>query len=696
MRKKIALLLASLPLALCAPLVAGCPSSALHAQPLPTRNRDSGPAFDAYEALQSRLDALQEADPPKVAEGVLTSIDYTISVSKRIQSRFSAASGSWKARAARFLYAAERGVDPFQGLRGAIANRGYRSSTSLRLQGYAVYLPEAYDPDKTYPLYLALHGGSSNGNLFLGVVMGHNMDWRDYALHLWDDFAPRWHAPMIVVAPDGFGQPMWRWMAEQEVFEVIEDVKTHYSVDPDRIILAGLSNGGVGTYSIGLRHASRFSAVQAIAGAPSWMQYAGGSPRPAEKQALTMLSGLHLAENSRNTHFEYFHGRSDSGPMRPSFVRAFQGRLDALGVPNRPTWFQAGHDILYFVLRRGEGFERLQQIRRDRRPSEVRLVTADYRASTQHWVTATRLRRYPQLARITARAGSRRIEVRTDNVDAFYLDLAEAPSLSTELALYVDGQKVFSGPRAQAGDRLHLVRKEPSRQGPLTQDPLTQDPLTQEPLQRDLGDEHAPWTTGFPHEQGLEKRPGLSGPITDAYYDRMVHVYGTQKASHLESLKQSATRGARGWPLGLWEFQQEVRADTEVDGALMRSAHLVLYGTAGDNLLLEQMKDRLPITIDEDAIYLGDTRFEGRHLGTRFIYPNPLAPSRYVIIQAGTTLEAVSRGHQLPDFLADWVLYDHRTTRSRPRLIFHRNAPRSTGFFDRHWEIPAPFEHAAR
>ena len=41
------------------------------------------------------------------------------------------------------------------------------------------------------------------------------------------------------------------------------------------VVLAGLSNGGVGAYTIGMRHAWRFSHVQAMAGAPSWLQYLG-------------------------------------------------------------------------------------------------------------------------------------------------------------------------------------------------------------------------------------------------------------------------------------------------------------------------------------------------------------------------------------------------------------------------------------
>ena len=35
---------------------------------------------------------------------------------------------------------------------------------------------------------------------------------------------------------------------------------------------------------------------------------------------------------------------------------------------------------------------------RDPRPAEVRVVTGDYRANRQHWVTVTRIERYPRMA----------------------------------------------------------------------------------------------------------------------------------------------------------------------------------------------------------------------------------------------------------------------------------------------------------
>jgi hypothetical protein len=95
-------------------------------------------------------------------------------------------------------------------------------------------------------------------------------------------------------------------------------------------------------------------------------------------------------------------------------------------------------------------------------------------------------------------------------VRAFALDLRDAPLTGETLTLRIDGRTVALGARAALGHRLHLVKAE------------------------------GPGSPGFPPEQGLAKRPGLSGPLTDAYFERMVHVYGTQRAEHAPS--------SRSWP----------------------------------------------------------------------------------------------------------------------------------------------------
>lgn len=606
------------------------------------------------QSVDERIAALGERAPT----GALLSVQYLLDVSQRLRAReLDERADAWRARGLRYLQSLEEGVDPYPLERGKIVNRGYRSVISPELQGYAVYVPPDYDPSRRYPLYLCLHGGSSNGNLFLGVVLGNNLDWLSYNEHLYDDFEARWTPDWIVVAPTGFGQVMWRWMGEQDVLDVLADVQRNYAIDDERIVLAGVSNGGVGTYTIGMRHAWRFSQIQAMAGAPSWLQYLGNRMTATERREAERFSGIHLAQNSVNTVFRYYHGRTDTGPMRPHYVEEFTRHLQSLGdVPVNETWYDAGHDILYRVTRHGRVYDRLADVRRPTSPEAVRLVTGDYRANRQHWLQMDRIEAYPQLAEARARVADGRLTITTEHATALSLYVTDLPE-ADPIAIEVDGREVYSGSRAALGHRLHLRR---DAEG---------------------------WALGFPPD-GRIKRPGLSGPITDAYYGRMVHVYGTQRAEDTDDLRDAAERGARGWPLWAWNVGQEVVADTAVTEAMMKSAHVVLYGTPGSNAVLERIAGALPIRVEPDAVVVGTERHEGRHVGVRFVYPNPLAPNRYVIVQAGTSTSIVKKGNKLPEFVGDWIVYDPQTVRGQQRRVQGPNRTLGEGHFDDAWRLP--------
>jgi predicted esterase len=621
------------------------------------------------EALRAQLAELRKTASGSIPEGAFESIAYQLDIAERIEGSYQPQSVAWRQRAERFLKLAREGTDPIVAQHGKILMRGYQSPISLERQGYAIYIPPEYDPAKRYPMLIALHGGSANGNLFLGVVLGNNMNWKQYPKHLWDEYEPRWSPDWIVVAPDGFGQVMWRWMGEQDVLDVIDDVQKHYSVDPDRIVFSGLSNGGVGAYTIGMRHAWRFAAVLAIAGAPSWLQYAGGSQSALDQTLLHPVSGMSLVENAINTDFRYYHGRTDTGPMRPAYVEELGRVIRETGVPFQEKWYDMGHDLLYVVHRHGKIYEQLADVRRKRRPKEVRVVTGDYRANRQHWVTVTRFERYPELARVRAVAKDAAIDVETSNTRALALHLHEAPVANDgKLTIRIDGNEAYAGPRAALGHIIHLVR------------------------------DATGWRTGFPDDgDRLAKRPGSMGPITDAYFGGLLHVYGTANPEHTDALREAAERGAKGWPLWLWRVKQKVLADTEVTDELMRSHHVVLYATSGSNKLLERMKGKLPVTIAPDAVVLGGKRFEQKGVGVKLIYPNPIAPERYVIVQGAPTPAAVAAGHNLPDFLPDYVVYDAASTKTRPRLLFPKRAgPPAQGFFGPDWKLPPAARPAAR
>ena len=106
--------------------------------------------------------------------------------------------------------------------------------------GLSVYVPEYYTPDRAWPLVMALHGGSGNGRGFL-------WSWLRTA---------RSHGA-ILIAPTAVGET-WA-LQTQDVdtpnFErILAGVRRNWNVDPTRLLLTGMSDGGTFSYLTGLQH----------------------------------------------------------------------------------------------------------------------------------------------------------------------------------------------------------------------------------------------------------------------------------------------------------------------------------------------------------------------------------------------------------------------------------------------------------
>lgn len=614
--------------------------------------------------LEAEAARLEAAPPAGISPGSIYSIQYHLTIAREIQGSYHDNAQRIFDRAASMLEEVRAGRDPYTTARGFVM-RGFPSPLSETRQGYSLYVPRSYDPSRPTPLLVMLHGGSSNHALFLAVVFGNDVEWATYHTHWWDLYRPQWESDFLVLAPDGMGQVMWRWMGERDVLDAIEDVKRHYNVDADRVTLNGLSNGGVGAYSIGSRHAWRFSSVLPMAGAPSWMQYHRGATRPVERTLMEQWSSMAMPDNFRNTKLSFFHGMQDRGPMSPAFPRELSKLLTGRGIEHTFREFDTGHDVLYWVHRRGKIYGELAKVRRNPRPAEVWVETRDYRAARQHWAEIARMPEYPALARLHAKVeGGRRVAVETENADRVVLHVADVPLTEPGRgAVVIDGDEVPLD--AGAARSVALVR----RGGRWRLD------------------------DGRP-EPALRKVPGLSGPLPDVLMDRALYVYGTKQPDEVDALRRSAEVASRGWPLWSHAYHAPVLPEDRVTAEMMRRHHVVLFGTVASSALLAAAAPHLPIRIEADAIVLRDRRLTGREVGVRMITPNPLAENlRYLVVQAGLTTAGVQAGNRLPDFVPDYVVYDGRELRERPRLVFGRTGPIEQGFFDAQWRLgPAPAE----
>jgi phospholipase/carboxylesterase len=117
--------------------------------------------------------------------------------------------------------------------------------------GFSLYVPEYYTPDRSWPLVMALHGGNGNGRGFL---------WR------WLRDARSLGA--ILVAPTALGST-WALMGEDadtaNLARILDSVRSRFNIDPARLLLTGMSDGGTFSYVTGLEPASPFTHLAPVA-----------------------------------------------------------------------------------------------------------------------------------------------------------------------------------------------------------------------------------------------------------------------------------------------------------------------------------------------------------------------------------------------------------------------------------------------
>jgi predicted esterase len=216
---------------------------------------------DAVETLRARL-----AKAPRKDASTLATASYAVELYDRADAgdlnptrvkfaeEIAAANGMLDALAA--------GRDPFAGKRGDL-HKAYRSAVDNTLQPYRLFLPAAYDAAKEWPLVVALHGMGGDENTMFD---GYTGSVKQAAERL----------GLVVVCPKGRDTAsMYRGAAEQDVMDVLAEVRRDYKIDARRIYLMGHSMGGYGTWSTAMDHPEVFAALGPISG--------GGNPAGMEK-----------------------------------------------------------------------------------------------------------------------------------------------------------------------------------------------------------------------------------------------------------------------------------------------------------------------------------------------------------------------------------------------------------------------------
>ncbi|MCA9101945.1 MAG: hypothetical protein KDA63_12370, partial [Planctomycetales bacterium] len=304
---------------------------------------------------------------------------------------------------------------------------------------------------------------------------------------------------------------------------------------------------------------------------------------------------------------------------------------------------------------------------RDPLPRSVKFATNTLRYPDSHWVRVDGLAQHWEPSRIEATLrnwatlkGPSTVTVQTQNVTGFTLTIPPGMCpfpVTQPVAVEVDGQ-TFTGPR-----------------------PLSDRSWTFHFWQGETRD------TAGPPDDGLHKRIGLTGPIDDAFLDRFIVVRPTGTAAH-DSVGNWAAAELDHF-LTEWRRQFRgdavVKNDTDLTDDDIASANLILFGDTASNSVLAQVAPSLPIQWTDETLRVGDKQFDAAHCAPVLIYPNPLNPRRYVVVNSGFTFREyayLNNARQVPK-LPDWAVIDVTTPPDAlwPGKVVDAN------FFDEQWQL---------
>ena len=280
----------------------------------------------------------------------------------------------------------------------------FRSSVDQSEQPYALYAPKSSTPGHRIPVIVSLHAEESNHIVELKRVFGIPPRYGETGLHALTTLGVLPSVDFLVACPLARGTMGYQGIAEQDVYDMLADVKRRYPVDEERIYLTGSSMGGGGALWLGLTRPDIWAAVAPLC--PDVF------PGTAE-----------LAPNALNLPMRLFHGDQDPAvPVDAS--RQWQRRLLSLDSPVEYIEFPGvRHNAWDFAYKDGAIFEWFSKFRRNPNPDRVRLAAREARYGAAYWVRIDALAA-GALGSLDAVRSAAGIQVQTRDVDAFTLSTA--------------------------------------------------------------------------------------------------------------------------------------------------------------------------------------------------------------------------------------------------------------------------------
>jgi hypothetical protein len=280
-------------------------------------------------------------------------------------------------------------------------------------------------------------------------------------------------------------------------------------------------------------------------------------------------------------------------------------------------------------------------------PDHIRFLTYTTRYNRDYWITVDGLAKHYERAEVDAtRSEDRtRYSISTKNLTRLVLTQTEHANEIT-----IDGQKLNVKPAPElAFDRSSGA-----------------------------------WKPAAVHDKGLRKRHGLQGPIDDAFLEPFLVVRPTGtpwNAAANDQALRILQRFERQYTLA-YRGHIRVKDDRNVTASDFGKYHVILFGDPGSNRWIAKLNGRLgPLHWMRETVALGGRSFPASEATPAWIYPNPLSPDHYVVINSGLTGAWADWAGDFPTpRYGDFAIFRVSPGADDPEAVY-------AGLFDESWKL---------
>jgi hypothetical protein len=551
------------------------------------------------------------------------------------------------------------GKTPWTTATGLVA-RGYQSKIDGSVQPYGLVVPRSFTPDTPYEFRLDLwcHGRGEKLTE-LSFINGRQTSP--------GEFVPK---NALVLHLYGRYCNANKFAGEIDALEALEHVQKHYPIDENRLVMRGFSMGGAACWQFAAHYPGLWAAAAPGAGFSETADFLKVFQRETvkptwfEQKLYHMYDCTDYAGNFYNCPVVAYSGELDRQKQAADMMDAAMKKeglklVHLIGPNTEHRYHQETKQAL------NQRIDKIVSVGRNPVPNRVRFTTWTLRYNECLWVRVDGLEKHWEKATVNAALVSEDpdadVEVKTKNASALTLHMQPGfcPLDKTEPTVIIDDQELKAAP--VLSDRSWTARF------------------------RKKGDN---WEVADKdNDTTLRKRHSLQGPIDDAFMDSFLIVKPTGKPLNEKVGGWVETEMKRAIAHWRSQFRGEARVkeDGDVTDTDVAAHNLVLWGDPSSNKVLARIADRLPIRWDAENVQVGKDSFVAAYHASVLIYPNPLNPKRYVVLNSGFTFRGydyLNNARQVSK-LPDYAVIDLRT----PPDARFPGAVATAGFFDEEWKL---------